>query len=410
MNEIVLKRRELRKQKEQAEDDAKDQEAAGEDLEDSIDVWEDLLNDVESGKTVYAPDQSKKRKLVSAAPQPRKRLRPAVDSDDEDDNAAEPATEDEHESTTNKKQPLTVEEIETKIDELKRTKREARRAKNASKVRKDEIRDLLAELDAEEADVDATKSALCIAGRNDYSRGAIQQDFALGIRELDMENAEEENPDDFNPDEDIRDYDEVARTLPVFCVSSRAYQKLSGRMKKDSPVPGFTDLAQTEVPQLQAHCKKLTVKGRQASCRRFLNSVKQLVLSFTLWSSDDGTGVKLTTQQRDVEKQFLSRKLKDLEKLLEKVVEETLKDAVDELHGQLFAKLDPAVAAAIREASPKAESWGSPRPAGGLHFSTYRATVRRNGVFAGVSGARDFNAELTEPICTFCHFTCTRPH
>lgn len=30
--------------------------------------------------------------------------------------------------------------------------------------------------------------------------------------------------------------------------------------------------------------------------------------------------------------------------------------------------------------------------------ATYKATVRRNGVFAGAAGARDFNAELFEPI------------
>lgn len=117
-------------------------------------------------------------------------------------------------------------------------------------------------LDEEEAGIDAKQNALCIAGRNEYSRSAIQQDFAAGIRELDQENAEEEDPDNYDPSEEIRDYDQVARDLPVFCASSRAYQKLAGRMKKDNDVPGFETAEQTEIPQLQAHCMKLTENGR----------------------------------------------------------------------------------------------------------------------------------------------------
>lgn len=35
---------------------------------------------------------------------------------------------------------------------------------------------------------------------------------------------------------------------------------------------------------------------------------------------------------------------------------------------------------------------------GGLHYSTYKATVRRDGVYAGSKGPRDFNAELAEPL------------
>ena len=46
------------------------------------------------------------------------------------------------------------------------------------------------------------------------------------MKELDQELAAEEDEENFDPAKDIRDYDEVARSLPVFCVSSRGYQKL----------------------------------------------------------------------------------------------------------------------------------------------------------------------------------------
>jgi hypothetical protein len=34
-----------------------------------------------------------------------------------------------------------------------------------------------------------------------------------------MENAQKEDEENFDPEEDIRDYDKVARSLPVFCCS-----------------------------------------------------------------------------------------------------------------------------------------------------------------------------------------------
>lgn len=57
-----------------------------------------------------------------------------------------------------------------------------------------------------------------------------------------------------------------------------------------------------------------------------------------------------------------------------------------------------AIQRATNAAVPMATSWGAPRSAGGLFWATYKATCRRNGVYSGASGNRDFNAELLEPI------------
>jgi hypothetical protein len=97
------------------------------------------------------------------------------------------------------------------------------------------------------AEVQASMSAICIAERNKYSKGAIQNDFAAGIKELDQETRAEDDEENFDPNVEERDYDEVARSLPVFCVSSRAYQKMCGRLKKDENVPGFMTPQETEV-------------------------------------------------------------------------------------------------------------------------------------------------------------------
>ncbi|EME89341.1 uncharacterized protein MYCFIDRAFT_10329, partial [Pseudocercospora fijiensis CIRAD86] len=382
-NELEKKRGELKKKKDAAKGKQKDLDASIEQIEDDIDVWEKLSDDLESGKTVYAPSQSAKKRKASRSSQPvSKRRRRAMDSDDEDedmdyeDSASERELEQERGGGTPEPpgEALTVANVEAKLEELRQLKKEARREKRSLGDSLEEIQNLVDSVNVDLADVNAKKDAICIAGRNDYSRGAIQQDFAAGVRELDMETAEEEDPDNFDPEIDIRDYEKVAESLPVYCVSSRAYQKLSGRLKRDNDVPGFTDIKETEIPALQAHCKKLTEAGRQATCSRFLNSVKQLLTSLQIWAGDDGTGTKLSAAQRDSEKAWLARKLKELEKALEKTVKVTLDDAIETLNEQLFDKFGPAIQAATDEALPKARSWGN-----------------RN-------GARDFNGELTEPI------------
>lgn len=114
----------------------------------------------------------------------------------------------------------------------------------------------------------------------------------------------------FDPDQDVRDYDEVARSLPVFCVSSRAYQKLSGRLEKDDfRSHGFLSVEDTEIPQLQEHAQKLTEGGRRSHCYRFLNDFSQLVNSMSLWSAVDGTGLKLTDGEKRREEQHLKKLL-----------------------------------------------------------------------------------------------------
>ena len=149
--------------------------------------------------------------------------------------------------------------------------------------------------------------------QDNYSREAIKQDFAAGIKELDQELAEEEDAANFNPEEEVRDYDEVAASLPVFCVSSRGYQKLMGRFKKDKPVLGFTAIEATEIPALQVHCSQLTESNREAACKTFLNSLNALLNSLRLWSSSDGTSAHLTDDQLRREKEILEGKLGQLD-------------------------------------------------------------------------------------------------
>ncbi|KAI7088860.1 hypothetical protein KC356_g3005 [Hortaea werneckii] len=411
LEQVSRQKRTLQKHLQESEAQKKDHADVADQVDEQLEAFEDLLERAKEGETVYPSKQgAKKRKRDGkrSSTSRKKRRSHSISSDsdangqssdpDFDDDSAADSNDEADDADKTDCEPLTVDQIEAKLDEMRKLKKECRQNRQQIEQKVRDIRKQMAPLKAEEAAIDAKQSALCIAGRNAYSRDAIRNDFAAGIRELDQENAEEEDPEHFNPEEDLRDYDEVARNLPVFCVSSRAYQKLSGRLKKDKDVPGFEHVQQTEMPQLQGHCKKLTENGRQASCRRFLNSLTQLLTSMALWASDDGSGTKMTGQQRDIERSYLSRELRKLEKDLEKAVDNTIEDAEATLREQVFDKFAPAVNSAEASALGIADGWGKHRNDGGLHFMTYRATVRRNGVYQGAAGLRDFNQELIQPV------------
>lgn len=302
-DEYNAEKRKHKKRLDELKETKEEYTAVVDEIDEQIEIWEALKDDVEDGKTVYAPrdSSSKKRKRGSqskASGAPRKRQR-SSDSDldsnyaSDDDNDGADSGEDESEPQG---EPLTSEAIEEKLAELKTTKKEGRRHRQEIEAEMKVIRKQISELNEEDAKVQAEMSHIAISGRNEYSRRAIQQDFASGIRELDHELAEETDASNFNPDVDVRDYDKVAQSLPVFCVSSRAYQKLSGRFQKEANVPGFQTVEETEVPQLQAHCKKLTEASREANSRRFLNMLDQLLNSLRLVTSSDG--LQVTDKQK----------------------------------------------------------------------------------------------------------------
>jgi chromosome segregation ATPase len=194
------------------------------DADDEIEKWESLKDDLEDGKEVWPPsDKSKKRKR-SAEPGQRakKSKRSIADGDDsndgsdlEDEEHDSEASEAESDPEPEKGDPLTMEAIEEKLSQLKEDKKRARKERSSLDAKSKTLNEEIDALDKEKDAIERAISAICIKGRNDYSKGAIQTDFAAGIKELDQENAQEQDETNFNPEEDIRDYEEVARSLPV---------------------------------------------------------------------------------------------------------------------------------------------------------------------------------------------------
>ncbi|KAI1810988.1 hypothetical protein GGS20DRAFT_593646 [Poronia punctata] len=246
----------------------------------------------------------------------------------------------------------------------------------------------------------AKGTSVCIKGRNDYSTYAIKQDFAMGIKELDDEAAEEQELYGSSPiQREVRDYDAVARALPVFCVSARAYQNLCGRLEKDKiQSHGFLSLGDTGIPGLQNHAKKLTEAVRVRHARRFLNGVAQLINSLKLWCAKDAFLSNLTEEEKRETDAYLKRLVKKLEQDLEVSCQLTMVHIGISITDNVYRMFEASIPQAILVAPGIARGWGAPRSEGGLAFPTYRATVARRGVFSGAAGPRDFNQELFNPI------------
>lgn len=150
---------------------------------------------------------------------------------------------------------------------------------------KDEIKSKERELNCLKAEIAALQTTIthkCIEGRNDYTKRVMKKDFTQGIRELEGTKCPGQ---DQRRDPHTQDYDELGNELPVFSVSSRAYQKLRGRFRTDAAIDGFSTLEETEIPQLQRHCVFLTEKAREATATRFLEKLNQVLQSIGLWSS-----------------------------------------------------------------------------------------------------------------------------
>jgi chromosome segregation ATPase len=157
-------------------------------IEQAWDKWEALGTKVAEGKTVYAPPiavpKKQKRKRVSKPRGSRKNLTSSdVGTDFSDPDGADSSDKENQESPDEARVPLTSDDIDAKLASLKGEKKEVRAKKKQLDERMSTLREEMTTLNSERDATLAEVKAICIQGRNQYSRKAIKQDFALGIKE-----------------------------------------------------------------------------------------------------------------------------------------------------------------------------------------------------------------------------------
>jgi hypothetical protein len=157
-------------------------------IEQSWDTWEALGTKLAGGEAVYEPSDkaSHKKRKRGVNPTRSRKKRSAFDSDEDssDVEASDGGSDKENSQPDDaERQPLTEEQIEKKMTDLKAEKRALRETQTSVSEHALEVK---AEVKRWRAEKDALSNeirARCIKGRNEYSRSAIKNDFAMGIRE-----------------------------------------------------------------------------------------------------------------------------------------------------------------------------------------------------------------------------------
>lgn len=373
------------------------------DLDDQIEYWQAMVEDINDGLETLAP-----RPEPDSKHRARKRRRLSNDADPDSHNKSEdvdPPTikyedDSKHQSITG--HPLRVEEFKIKIAKLRATRKDARKSKVDIDLEVRVIRGKQDEIQMAESELVSETTSACISGRNDYIKATIRRDYAIEIKELDLDLAAEAD-EDSGPREDLRDYDVLARDFPVFCVSSRGYQKLKGWLGTGKSAVAFKSLEETEIPLLQKHCVRLTEPGRVANSQHFLVKLTQLLNSLALWASGGNVDNGLTAEQKATRERQLAKSMDHLKRDFE----QTVKDTVEELHKGLkesiFVRYEVAVQTAADSAMGTIQHWAKPvdkedHALGGFYWNTYQAICRRDGVYKFKKQPIDWNDALATPM------------
>ncbi|KAK4149799.1 hypothetical protein C8A00DRAFT_46657 [Chaetomidium leptoderma] len=352
------------------------------------------LSDDEEDILLFSP--SRKRPARAAAIETRKRMRRRQSSDsegtdstyEEELSASEAEPEVENISKEVAKQRL--QDAEARLSDLRA---ESKDLKQRGPARQKELREMKAEIKLLKSE---TKQA-CIKYRNDYSRPVIQSQFAEGIREIDQENASQDE-ENFDPNQSHRDYRKVAEQLPVFCVSSKAYQKLSGRLENDERIAGFTRLEETEIPALQRQALGIVQETRAENCRRFLRDLSGFLTSLHLQVVQSDQPLKLADDLREKELQSLTKAMDELKQELMLTIRAAFIQCREAVDLNVFRKFESAARIASYAAIPTIRSWICHKDDGGLAYQTFRATCVRDGIYKGKNGLLDFNKALAKPM------------
>ncbi|KAK3940378.1 Dynamin family-domain-containing protein [Diplogelasinospora grovesii] len=346
---------------------------------------------------ISSPQGSEKRRPRTIALKSRKRNKRSLESGS-DDSSTEDGDESPDSDYEEKQETLKKSKAVQRLEGLKLERRAFREEKRTKEEELKPLRKKLRKAKAETRRLHRQAKSKCIRFRNQYSRPAIQQQFADGIKELDQDNASQRDEANFDPTEDQRDYGQIAAQLPVFCVSSRAYQNMTMESDREEAVSGFPSLEDTEIPALQRHAVDQTRCARVAACRMFLNDLGTYLTSLMLRVTTADNPLKLTVDIRQQELNFLQTTMQTLEQQLKESTEKAMTECRQLLDTSILSKFAPATRVASDTAPVTVESWGRPKNEGGLPFMTYRATCVRNGVFKGKHGLKDFNEELSDPF------------
>ncbi|XP_048258235.1 nuclear GTPase SLIP-GC-like [Haliotis rufescens] len=190
--------------------------------------------------------------------------------------------------------------------------------------------------------------------------------------------------------------------LKVFCVSSSDYINLSNLLicddDDDDKPPVFLSTEDTEIPGLRTYLQELVWEKQKKHRMSLQNDFQAIIYGILMYLINSKRGRKALKEE-------LKRHLDTLRDEGQLILNELDSHLQSSWFAVLDATLDEATQEAIRRARHAVELWARPvnkrqRGQGGLHSNTYKATVRRLGIFrsSGIGYIINMNQDLADPF------------
>lgn len=368
--------------------------------------WEGLRAQAQQGITVFIPKSTtpkRKRPFIIG-----ERLKPAAREGDGDGDAEPEMVP--LDSSIDREQPIPLQQIENHLVALETFQNSREQEIGRIDSEYINLQDEIVGLEMSLKQLPTAKS-YCIQARNKRSKEKIAENFLANMDQYvilfpwnicgarlcaDWQSYSE-------ADEGIEDGAEAGRaiphtTIPVFCVSSRAYQAIKGDINEDdqSLSEAFPTIEDTGIPMLQAHARQSNLTMRTAICHHILNDFQSHVSGLWLWSGGRGSGVHMTENEKNAETDAIFR---DIERLHESIqcyrlhILSRWDRLIDKV---IIGKLCLAAAKASDAVMGIFSRWTMRCKEGGLVAQSFRAICRRGG--GGRYARKDFNHELAEPL------------
>lgn len=296
-----------------------------------------------------------------------------------------------------KKPRLSYTDVKAKITDLKAKKRDLKTEKESLKQREKEVKVEMIDNKAAIARIGVQEWLTCVRGRNEVSSRVIRKDFAAGLQDIHRDNNEDYEYGE--AEEDV--IQEGSEALPVFCVSVKGFYKVIGELRSEKTAVRFDSVEDTGIPALREHALKLGNDKLVSALRVFLDATKSLITSLRLWSSGGPPGGQLANIFSEGGDKVYMKLVEDFVSGMLATARGTMDKITQIIYSELFDILDGASRSASKAAVPTAMKWVASRavnnPTPGLPFQTFKAVVRRSGVFANPQKTYNFNADLLEP-------------
>lgn len=197
--------------------------------------------------------------------------------------------------------------------------------------------------------------------------------------------------------------------LNVFCVSSKGYQRLAGRFKRDPMPEGFVTIKETFIPDLQEYAAGSTLTIRTKMADSFLNEFNLLKLSIKSWAENDSPN-SLSSSQKGKLNAMLEEHLTFLHEVCPNSILFTKSNIVESFSCALIIAMKricetiktnivPTLQSCIRASTEKAEEACKELVSSDTSYQTWKAICRRFGKFNSKKNAKyDWNGVFLEPF------------